>query len=286
MILQEIGVLTHSVKHFHTPSDMAKKLLYYVTRCGHYHCSTEYHFSYRSEIGRFPSYHDTFFMFYILSGSMSVSIGHTEPTMVHAGQLVLMDCRNVHEYCAVTPVEFVWVHFNGADSRALYEQIIKNYGHFFTPADVFQLDRQLLNIVHSCADERALSEIQQSQAIYTALTSLLTPVGHQLPNSLIQHALDFIHDHLAEDLSVQAVAHAVGLSASHFSRLFRRETGYSPHEYLVLQRITRAKMLLSTTNLTIKEISFRTGYNSEANFIHAFSARVGCSPGMFRKSIN
>ena len=286
MMLQESGVLAGSVKYFHTPSGMAKKLLYYVTRCGHYHCSTEYHFSYRSEIGRLPSHNDTFLIFYILSGSMSVAIGNAEHTIIHAGQLALMDCRDIHEYYATAPMEFVWVHFDGANSRALYEQIIKNYGHLFTPADGFQIDRQLLSIVSACADERSLSEIQQSQAIYTALTSLLTPIGHQIPNTLIQKALDFMHENLANDLSVQTAAQAVGLSSSHFSRLFRRETGYAPHEYIVLQRINRAKRLLCTTNLTIKEIAFRTGYNSEANFIHAFSARVGCSPGVFRKNID
>lgn len=262
---------------------MAKELLYYVTRCGHYHCSAEYHSSYRFEAGKHSSQNDTFLIFYVLSGSISVSVGKAAPIMVQSGQLALIDRREIQEYYTVAPTEFIWIHFNGSNSRALYEQITKNYGHLFTPARFCEIDRQLISILRSCAEERTLSEVRQSQIIYRLLTSLLTPTEHQLPNELIQKALEFMHENLDQELSVQTAANAVGLSSSHFSRLFRKETGYAPHEYIVLQRINRAKTLLNATNLTIKEIAFRTGYNSEANFIHAFSARVGCSPGVFRK---
>lgn len=92
-----------------------------------------------------------------------------------------------------------------------------------------------------------------------------------------------MNQHLFEPLGVQAVAEAVSLSPSHFSRQFKAHTGYSPYEYIVLRRIDKAKHLLTSTQLSVKEIAYNTGYNSEENFIHSFQKNVGISPGLFRK---
>ena len=89
--------------------------------------------------------------------------------------------------------------------------------------------------------------------------------------------------HLFEEMSVQQVASAVSLSPSHFSRQFKTRTGYSPYEYIILRRIDKAKYLLTSTQLSVKEIAFATGYNSEENFIHSFRSNVGVAPGLFRK---
>ena len=90
-------------------------------------------------------------------------------------------------------------------------------------------------------------------------------------------------DHLFEPLSVETVAASVSLSPSHFSRLFKARTGYSPHEYIVLRRIDEAKSLLHTTSLSVKQIAFRVGYHSEVNFISSFTAKTGMSPAAFRR---
>src|SRR5699024_196593 len=100
---------------------------------------------------------------------------------------------------------------------------------------------------------------------------------------VVAQALIFILDHLFEPLSVETVAASVSLSPSHFSRLFKARTGYSPHEYIVLRRIDEAKSLLHTTSLSVKQIAFRVGYHSEVNFISSFTAKTGMSPAAFRR---
>ena len=89
--------------------------------------------------------------------------------------------------------------------------------------------------------------------------------------------------HLFEPIGVQDAAAAVSLSPSHFSRQFKARTGYSPYEYIVLRRIDKAKYMLASTELSVKEIAYATGYNSEENFIHSFRKNVGVAPGIFRK---
>ena len=61
------------------------------------------------------------------------------------------------------------------------------------------------------------------------------------------------------------------------------EATYPPYEYIILRRIDKAKYLLTSTQLSVKEIAYATGYNSEENFIHSFRSNVGIAPGLFRK---
>lgn len=96
-------------------------------------------------------------------------------------------------------------------------------------------------------------------------------------------AIRYMNRHLFEPIGVQAVAREVNLSPSHFSRQFKGYTGYSPYEYIVLRRIDKAKQLLASTQMSVKEIAYHIGYNSEENFIHSFQKNVGISPGLFRK---
>ena len=99
----------------------------------------------------------------------------------------------------------------------------------------------------------------------------------------IAQAIRYMNRHLFEPIGVQDAAAAVSLSPSHFSRQFKARTGYSPYEYIVLRRIDKAKYMLASTELSVKEIAYATGYNSEENFIHSFRKNVGVAPGIFRK---
>jgi len=69
--------------------------------------------------------------------------------------------------------------------------------------------------------------------------------------------LDYIYEHLANDLSLAELASVIGVSQSHFSSLFRQNIGLSPHQYLLRQRVERAKTMLLKSNLAIAtEVGF------------------------------
>lgn len=82
--------------------------------------------------------------------------------------------------------------------------------------------------------------------------------------------------HLFEPIGVQDAAAAASLSPSHFSRQFKARTGYSPYEYIVLRRIDKAKYMLASTELSVKEIAYADRLQQRGEFLTA-SARTGCS---------
>jgi len=92
--------------------------------------------------------------------------------------------------------------------------------------------------------------------------------------------------HLCERLGlpqdVADAARAAGMSASHFSRLFRRHLGTSPQRFLEERRIERARALLRATPLTIAEIADQTGFASPFYFATRFKLRTGRTPSRYR----
>lgn len=209
------------------------------------------------------------------------------PTLAGASQTVIFDCREPYCYQGTDGLEFTWLLFNGLNTRDFYRRILqaRSGRHVFSPPAVPEIARLLDRLLISCAAEERLSESVCSQLVHRLLCLLLLDERSpaQDGSDRIAQAIRYMHKHLFEQLTVQDVAAAVNLSPSHFSREFKSRTGYSPYEFIVLRRIDKAKYLLTSTQQTVGEIAYATGYNSEENFIHSFQKHVGIPPGLFRK---
>ena len=109
------------------------------------------------------------------------------------------------------------------------------------------------------------------------------PAPPQLTPKRLRLALDYIHSHLHTDIALADIAGVVGVSQYHFARLFKNAVGQAPHQYLISQRIEKAKRLLQTSDLSIGEIAHALGFDSHSRFTTQFRRHVGASPSEFRK---
>jgi AraC-like DNA-binding protein len=82
---------------------------------------------------------------------------------------------------------------------------------------------------------------------------------------------------------LQEIAAELGLSVSHFSRAFRTSVGLPPHQWLLRQRVSAAKQLMTVRGLTLAEIAIAAGFASQSHFTRVFSNLVGVSPGEWRR---
>lgn len=98
----------------------------------------------------------------------------------------------------------------------------------------------------------------------------------------IQVALDLIHEEFAQPVDVARLAKATALSPSRFAHLFRDQVGAAPIEYLEGVRVREAQQLLMRTDLSIKEIACRVGYDDALYFSTRFRKRVGNTPSGWR----
>lgn len=100
----------------------------------------------------------------------------------------------------------------------------------------------------------------------------------------LKEVVDYIHDHYQEDFGITELAILTGFSARYFSELFKVSTGYSPFDYLLKFRMSKASELLLSTKLPIFDVALRTGFSSPNNFSRAFRRYYSISPSEYRKN--
>lgn len=98
----------------------------------------------------------------------------------------------------------------------------------------------------------------------------------------VNAAIDFMQANIHRSIALPELAKAVSLSGSHFSRLFRVETGISPGAYLIRLRLEKAAKLLATTFLSVKEIMVAVGYGNRHNFLRQFKREFQATPTTYR----
>jgi transcriptional regulator GlxA family with amidase domain len=98
----------------------------------------------------------------------------------------------------------------------------------------------------------------------------------------VQTVIAFMGAHLQDDLSLKKMAQSVNLSPWWLCHLFRKETGVPPERYLKLLRMQRAKELLETTFLSVKEVMTRVGVSDESHFVRDFKRVYSLSPTQYR----
>jgi AraC family transcriptional regulator len=94
----------------------------------------------------------------------------------------------------------------------------------------------------------------------------------------------FIEQHFSEVIRVEQLAATVHMSPYHFSRMFKKATGQSPHAYLTTQRMERAKALLAASNIPLVEVAAQVGFERQGNFTEVFHKHVNVTPRIFRMS--
>lgn len=133
---------------------------------------------------------------------------------------------------------------------------------------------------------RCATESDASRQWYVELRPLeadeLTPTG-VVKDDRIAAAIAYLHDHFQESPSLAQVSGEVHMSPFHFHRLFTKQVGVSPKQYLQRKQLQMAKWLLRANRTPISEIAEQSGFSSHGHFTSTFHRLVGVSPSGYRE---
>jgi len=117
---------------------------------------------------------------------------------------------------------------------------------------------------------------------YSTITQIITPENRSLTHTQLRQAIDYIHTHLNRDLSLAELAGVINISPTYFASLFKQAMGTSPHQYVIQQRVERAKVMLKRTDLAIADIALQVGFSSQSHLTQQFKRLTGVTPRQVR----
>ncbi|MFM0200836.1 AraC family transcriptional regulator [Paraburkholderia fungorum] len=110
----------------------------------------------------------------------------------------------------------------------------------------------------------------------------LPPQPERLVPRRIRRVTDYIRANLAPDLAIGELAALAGLSSFHFARVFRRETGETPHQFVTRLRLEEAARLLRATDQPVLQIAIEVGFETASHFSVQFKRDYGVTPLAYR----
>ncbi len=238
-------------------------------------------------------YHEFCKLLLLVSGTGGYSV-EGQRYALQPGDIVLVGSRAVHrpEFSPDAPYERIIIYIDpdflrqrSTEDCDLAAVFSGKGGHILRCARPQRL------LAMASALEQELSGAEYGHVILSeaALLRLLVEIGreqskeeHQ-PEPLspkdgrITKLMDYIRQHIAEDLSVDQLAEQCYLSKYHLMRLFRAETGQSIYHYLTQQRLMQARELI-TGGMRTTEAAFRCGFATYSSFTRAYSKQFGATP--------
>ncbi|WP_158734662.1 AraC family transcriptional regulator [Alteribacillus sp. YIM 98480] len=272
--MYEKGVLPTSQMYFFSPSEMAKQALYYLIYAGDFYTTADYYIN--------RDNWNSYLIMVVEEGEIQVEFDGNR-YIANKNSLVLLNCYKPHIYFSRGSCHFKWFHFTGNASDYYYEHLYEKHGCIFEGIEntfLHQLMDTLIDLSRVKNINEELISIKISQMLYEL--NNVNANKKMDGTDIIERAVSFLKDNFQDSITLDDIASEVNLSPYYFLRVFKKDMGETPIHYLIQLRLNEAKYLLHNTDLSVAEIAFKCGFNSESHFITTFKKNNMLTPSQFR----
>lgn len=267
-----------------TPTESIQALGFYCTEAGTFYC--------RKNFNTIRSKKTSYLLLFTFEGE---GIVEQDEKVFKAtpNTIVLLDCNKPHSYCtsSMKKWNFHWAHVNGSSVDGFFSLLQSPDSPLYHvhKGVIDMQDSWAILIEHMKQDtfEDSLEVCMQIHNILQLTTNEKInseSVKNQSTKDLCYAAAKYLREHYNEDITLDLLSQHIALSKSYLIRIFNQYFSTSPYNYLLHYRITKAKELLCTTELTVSEICDMIGFKNTNNFIAQFSRICLQSPLQYRKS--
>jgi AraC family transcriptional regulator len=102
----------------------------------------------------------------------------------------------------------------------------------------------------------------------------------------LRRVVELVHAKIDDEVTLDELAESAGLSTAHFSQMFRKSTGESPHQFVLRQRIERAKQMLRAPEVRVMDVAVACGFKTQQHFARVFRQLCGASPTEYRQELS
>ena len=127
------------------------------------------------------------------------------------------------------------------------------------------------------------SIVEKSAIVYQILTILKNQDTDTGRSPVIMKVISAVSADLKKPFSLQDIARQCGYNKNHIIRIFKKETGKTPHAYITDLKIEKAKQLLLSSDASLSQVSIESGFGEYINFYKAFMKNEGCPPLAWKK---
>jgi AraC-like DNA-binding protein len=233
-------------------------------------------------------------MLYLLEGEGTLSTAHVKDVHIKAGDIFLLFPHEWHTYCPLADSKWksYWIGYRG---RNIDDRV--RYGFLSPEKPVYHVgfSSEIIHLYDTAMIVAKREEAYVQQSLAGIVNNLIGTMYARERNiilgrdqnkvDLINRARLIIREGLESHITIQEVAEQLGLGYSNFRKLFKEFTGVSPALYQQDLRLQRAKELLSSSAISIKEIAYKLNFESPDYFSSKFKAKTGCKPSEYREKM-
>lgn len=212
--------------------------------------------------------------------------------LVKPNQAFILPADLAHRYGtdAQNPWTIYWLHFTGSNAHHFLQFLKQDTDP--SPVTVspqperFQLFDDILSHVEMSynMDNIVYANSSLSRFLATFNNAVYSPNQFAQPgNDPISRTIAFMKENLSKNLTLEDLAQIAGMSASHYSAVFRTKVQSAPINFFTFLKIQESCRLLENTQLRIKEVAYQIGYSDPYHFSRVFAHVMGVSPRDFRK---